>query len=155
MGWIKDIFDMIMAMIRSDISDRETFFRNHVEPLYEKLIQIHKDYIKGFQEIRAKIQDGSFSDEELISFIRERRRDYAHERQLAQALAIEMKKAEHKRFSGDIGFAVEDYCQSILNYFSFMSKFEFGTSFSELISRLEANRVVLEWTNLMIEYMLP
>jgi hypothetical protein len=163
MAWIKDIFDMIMAMVRSDICDRETFFRNHVEPLYEKLTQIHKDYITGFQDVRAKIKDSSLSSEELISFIRDRRREYGHERYLAKALALELSKAESRRFSGDIGSAIEDYCIAICGYFSATGEREdvdtslpkIGSAYSETISLLEAKRDVSEDINFIIEKGLP
>ena len=156
MGWIKDIFDIFTAMIRSDISDRETFFDKHVEPLYEKLTQIHKDYIIGLQDVRAKIKSGSFTNEELISFIRDRRREYGLERQLTYALANELSSAESMRFSGNIGSSVEEYCHAICGYFLASRVGKIGdTHYSEMISLLEAKQEISEHIDIIIEKRLP
>ena len=164
MGWIKDIFDIFTAMIRSDISDRESLFRNHVDPLYEKLIKIHKDYINAFIGVRDKIKANSLSNEELISFLRDRKREYDLERKLAYALAVELKGTGSKRFSGEIGSAVEEYCHSICGYFSIIREVSINdsdslprisTAFSEMISLLEVKQGISEMLDFTIEEGLP
>jgi hypothetical protein len=102
LGAVKTIWDMLINLLQADSNNKKSFFENHVEPLQEKLTQVHKDYIKGFQEAQKYLRDGSVPPMTLLDFLKERRRDYQPERQLVESTAAEIISSENSKFSGEI-----------------------------------------------------
>jgi hypothetical protein len=63
------------------------------------------------------LRDDTAPPEQVFEFLRECRRDYESERQLAYDLA-ELEKLRRTSMRGETWEAVENYCNSIVRYFS-------------------------------------
>lgn len=121
------LWNMLSGLAQGYATQRKNFFEHHVEPLQSRMGQIHQDYIAGFEEVRHPLKNGTTPPDEVIEFLRERRRDYEHERQLSQHLAVELEKARKPFISPELWDAVNDYCHAIVEYFDASANLE-GTS---------------------------
>ena len=109
---------MLSGLVHGYNARRKDYFQTHVEPLQQMITTVHKDYVVGFEKARNHLRDDSAPPEQLFEFLRERRRDYVCDRQLARDLASELQKVSKSGIKGDTWRAVEQYCNSIIRYFS-------------------------------------
>jgi hypothetical protein len=116
------IWTMLTKLVGAYGTQRREFFTKHVEPLQDQMLSIHKDYISGFEEARKLIRTNAAPDGAVWEFLRERRRDNEAERQLAQSVASELEKARRRFFGDSTWVAVEDYCRSVIDYFTASSE---------------------------------
>jgi hypothetical protein len=107
---------MLSAFVKGYSGQRRSFFEDHIEPLQVRLIEIHRDYLKGFEAADAMLRQVGPS-QELIDFLLERRRDLAIERQMSKDLATELDKVEKAIIRGEAKEALRSYCHSIISYF--------------------------------------
>lgn len=117
-GTAKVLWDMIEGLLRGYIAIKKDFLEQHVEPLQSKMMEIHNDYIHGFQEARRYLADGTEPPERVIEFLRERRREFESKRKLSLALSQELTKAPRPGLDKDVWELVVAYCQSIVDYHS-------------------------------------
>jgi len=138
-SWLNTVFTMIGNLLAAHDSQKKGLFENHVEPLQKKMEAIHKDYIAGFAELRRHLEDRSKPRSELISFLEDRRRDYAIERDLAQHVAASLADAERRPVRPDAWAALRDYCEAVSDYFFYPSQFAHKTWFSRYLEKVRAN----------------
>ena len=104
---------MLAGLVNGYASQKRTLFEDHVEPLQNRVVEIHKDYITGFEEVRRHLKDRTRPTDDLIEFLRDRRRDYEYHRQLTRDLAVELEKRRGRVINDEIWMAVEEYCRAI------------------------------------------
>jgi hypothetical protein len=110
------VLGKLEGIIKAYSSQKRDLFVDHIEPLQEKMIAIHKDYISGFQEVRGLIKNDARPSGEIIEFLRERRREYDSQRQLSRHLAEEIEKAKKLPLDKKLLETVSAYCDSIVEY---------------------------------------
>jgi hypothetical protein len=111
------LWQMLVGLVNGYSAQRRNFFEDHVEPLQNKMLEIHKDYITGFEELRRRLKDRTPPTDDLLEFLRERRRDYEFQRQLSRDLALELEKRRSRVVNKELWMAVEDYCGAVSGYF--------------------------------------
>jgi TIR domain len=129
--------DMISALERGYVAEKKAFFEAHVEPLHQRMVEIHKDYVAGFQEIARHLKERTTPPSKLLDFLKERRRLYEHERRLAQDLARELGHARKAGISDDLWRSVQNYSEAIMEYFSATAKVGGFTWYSEFLRGVE------------------
>jgi hypothetical protein len=135
----KMVWDMIWDFARGYSARKKDFFENHIEPLQQKMIAIHKDYVSGFQEISRHLRDGSKPASELVEFLKERRRDYEHERTQARDLAAELENVRKAGINDDRWREVEQYCDAIVAYFSASADVGSISWYSDFVRAIESS----------------
>lgn len=112
------LWQMITRLIAGYGEGKQDLFDRHVEPLYQQMTRIHKDYISGFQEARRRLEDRNAPSANVIEFLRERRRDYDSERYLSRRLAEELARNRRLGIKGGTWELIEEFCQDIARYFN-------------------------------------
>lgn len=112
------VWDILVGLVRGYETGKKEFFATHVEPLHERMLAIHKDYIAGFEEVKRYLEKSETPPSGVIEFLEQRRRDYLVERELAQKLAQELADAERGLVRDDVWTNLREYCQAIVHYFS-------------------------------------
>jgi hypothetical protein len=119
---LKLVADMVLEIIRGYEAGKKEFFSTHVDPLHDRMLTIHKDYIAGFEEAKSYLDSKETPPSQVIEFLEQRRRDYVVERELAEMLAQELANAE-SRFVRDQAWAsLREYCRAIVHYFQAASE---------------------------------
>ncbi len=111
------LWSMLSRVFNDHRARREEFFIAHIEPLQDKVIEIHKDYIKGFEEVRSQIANGARPPMEFVEFLRSRRRDMECQRQLSRQLARVIRQHRRRGMTDNNWKAIESYCRSVTRYF--------------------------------------
>ncbi|MBK9208527.1 MAG: hypothetical protein IPL71_09570 [Anaerolineales bacterium] len=127
------VIELALKILEKYIPSKKDVFENQVEPLLEKMIVIHKDYIAGFTEFRQHLIKRTKPSNELLDFLKERRRDYAHERQLINDMAEKLKKVQKAGMKNEDIKALQAFAEAILAYFSTSSKIGNISWYSDLI----------------------
>jgi hypothetical protein len=140
---VKIVWDMLVGLIQGYSKRQADLFQQHVEPLHARMQEIHKDYLKGFVELRAHLTDRSVPPAHIIEFLKDRRREYAAERDLADKLSKELEKADLLTANDSVATAVKEYCRAITRYFSSASEIGGLSWYTDFIQDVEA-RVRLE-----------
>jgi hypothetical protein len=112
------LWNVVSELVKGHGTQKKEFFQNHIEPLQDRVLRIHQDYIAGFEEVRRLIKDDSKPSEEIIEFLLERRREYDSQRQLSRHMAEEIEKAKKLPIDKKLLEAVSNYCDSIVEYFN-------------------------------------
>lgn len=115
---LKIIWEMVVGLIQGYSKGKANLFQQHVEPLHARMQEIHKDYLKGFVEVRAHLADRSVPPAHIIEFLKDRRREYAAQRDLAEELSKELEKTDLLTASDPVATAVKEYCRAITSYFA-------------------------------------
>ena len=142
MGMIKDIYDMIMDLLKGNVQDKKEYFSNHIDPLYEKFTKINRDYVNGFEELQSRLDSRTAPPEELIKFLRERRRDYEDERIYAKSISAELANPENVRYFGELHNAVNEFCKSISSYFSASGAVASDSWYTDFINSVETSNKI-------------
>ncbi|SRR6266550_8512531 len=114
---IRLVWDLLTGLVSGYESGKKELFGSHVEPLHQRMLAIHKDYITGFEEVKRHLEDNQTPAARVIAFLEERRRDYLAERELAENLARELAKAERRVVRDEVWVSVREYSQAVANYF--------------------------------------
>ncbi len=112
------LFKLATAGFTGFQANRKAFFETHVEPVHVRMSAIHKDYTDAFKEIESRLRDNARPTQELLEFLRERRRDYEAERTLTRNLANELQQIRNRGLNDRRWSAVEEYCNAIVAYFN-------------------------------------
>jgi hypothetical protein len=118
---LKLVWDALVAVVRGYGTGKKDFFATHVEPLHQRILAIHKDYVRGFEEAKRYLQNGDSPPSAVIDFLEQRRRDYSVERDLAPKLAEELASAQRLLVRDDVWASLREYCSSVVGYFSSVS----------------------------------
>lgn len=127
---LKFIWDMIVGLIKGYEAEKSKLFENHVEPLHQKLLLIHMDYIAGFQELKRHLQDKSKPLPEVVEFLEERRRNKAALRGLAGNITKELEAAERRLVRADAWDEIKAFTTAIAEYLDASVRFTGSTWFS-------------------------
>jgi hypothetical protein len=57
LGSGKIIWELVTQLISGYEREKANLFVNHVEPLQQRMLQVHKDYIAGFEEVEVMLKD--------------------------------------------------------------------------------------------------
>ncbi len=131
------LWQMLQGLVNGYASQKRNFVRDHVDPLQDKVMEIHKDYISGFEETRRLLKDDTAPQEDLIEFLRARRRDYEMHRQLSRDLAEELGKTRRRVISNENWEAVEEYCRAVVDYFTEGALFAHQTWYTRYLNGVE------------------
>jgi len=136
---IELLWKMIEELIKGQGSQKKELFENHIEPLQNRVIEIHNDYVSGFEEVRFHLRENKKPPEELIEFLLARRRDYEYNREMTRALATELAKIRRAGLRNDNLAAVENYANAVLDYLSAPSLATSLTWYTRFIEQVRWN----------------
>lgn len=111
------VWDVLVSLIKGYETGKKDLFNSHIEPLHNRILAIHKDYMDGFEEAKSILENQDTPTSEIIKFLEQRRRDYLADRDLAQKLSEELSKAERRIVQDNVWTSVREYCQAVRNYF--------------------------------------
>lgn len=109
------VWGIVSKLVESYSSLRPAFFETHIEPLQNRFLQIHKDYVQRFAAARQALLDAR-PPESVIAFLKERRLEYEYERQAARDVATALESHRKRGLTDDRWRDVEAYCTAILGY---------------------------------------
>ena len=132
------IWDMIVGLIKGYESEKTKLFEKHVEPLHQKLLLIHGDYIAGFQDLRRHLQDKSKPLPQVVEFLEERRRHAAALRGLAGSIATELDVAERRLVGAQAWDEIRVFTTAIGAYLDASVRFTGATWFSGYLDLVKA-----------------
>jgi len=119
---LKLVWDVLVGLVQGYETGEKEFFATHVEPLHQRMLTIHKDYVAGFEEAKRYLKNNESPPSAVIEFLEQRRRDYVLERELAEKLAEELASAERRLVRDDVWTSLREYCRAVVNYFSAASE---------------------------------
>jgi hypothetical protein len=111
---IRLIYDMVMDLIKGCTTQKASLFQSHIEPLQLRILEIHKEYIQGFSTLRKCLKERLEPPSTVLEFLKERRREYAMQRDLMKNLAKELENVKRLAIREDILIAISKYCEAIL-----------------------------------------
>src|SRR5215471_17499374 len=97
---------------------KKGLFESQIEPLYQQMCEIHKDYIAGFMEVKRLLEDNQTPSSKVIQFLEDRRRDRAADRDASKKLAEELEKADRRIVFNSTWAAVKEFSRAVVKYFS-------------------------------------
>ena len=155
LGGSKFLWDMLVGLVRGYESGKKDLFTSHIEPLHDRMMEIHKDYISGFEEVRSLLESKSAPTNDILQFLKDRRRDYLADRVLAQKLSEELLNAERRVVRNQAWESVSSYCTAIQKYFIATSGVGGISWYSSLLDSIEeklrmGNIDSLIWTPMQI-----
>lgn len=134
---VRLVWDLVVGLIRGYRAGRSDLFESHIEPLYQRMLRIHKDYVDGFEEAKRYLERNEVPPGEVVDFLQERRREYVAEREVAAMLAKELVRADRRVVSDEDWASVRQFCLAVVNYFS-SSSYVAGISwYSYFIDKVE------------------
>ena len=119
---LKLVWDVLVGLVRGYETGKKDFFATHAEPLHQRMLTIHKDYIAGFEEAKRYLENNENPPSVVIDFLEQRRRDHLAERELTEKLAEELASAERRLVRDDVWTSLREYCSAVVNYFSAASE---------------------------------
>jgi len=114
---VKTVYDLAFGVITGFRSRRADLFNLHVEPLHKRILEVHADYVSGFQQARRVLNDKTKPHAEVIAFLKERRREYAAERDLSGKLAQALDENRPFAIRDKVWAATETYVKAVTGYF--------------------------------------
>jgi hypothetical protein len=136
---LNTVFGMIGSFLAVHDAQKEKLFEKHVEPLHQRMLAIHQDYVTGFSEVKRHLEDKTQPGADLILFLEQRRRDYSAERDLAIQLAEKLADAERRAVRPDAWGALKAYCEAVSDYFFAPSQFAHKTWYTRYLEKVKAN----------------
>jgi len=132
------VWGAVVSLVQGYESGKQQFFANHLEPLHQRMLVIHKDYLAGFAEAKRYIDSSERPTVEVVSFLRQRRRDLVAERNLAQALSLELGSAERRIVRDEVWDGLQMYCHAVCRYLGGSSSVGGLSWYSEFIDCVES-----------------
>ncbi|KUO23404.1 hypothetical protein AVO51_17410 [Vibrio cholerae] len=114
---MKQIFDLLMNCIQGYENGKQQLFNLHVEPIQQKIDEIHKDYLKSFTQVRRSLDKKEVPTLQLLDFLEERRVELLVQRELTKALARELQKTDRRPIGPKTWKCFVEYCESVEAYF--------------------------------------
>ena len=130
---IKATIDTTIAILKEYDHQKEKFFDRHIDPLYQRMVLIHKDYMAAFTQIERHVEAKTTPEEELIEFLRTRQAEFYSERGLARFIAESLGDAERRPIRSDTWYEIKRFCSCVADYFRAASEGGDITHFSALI----------------------
>lgn len=115
---LKLIWDLIVGTLKGYKSSRATLLKDHIDPLHDRVLRVHKDYMSGFSEARRMLADFEKPTASTIQFLRERRNAYQGEHDLSERLAIALSRERPSLAGDELWSLLGTYCKSIVTYFN-------------------------------------
>jgi hypothetical protein len=112
------VWDALVALVRGYETGKKDFFATHVEPLHQRILAVHKDYVAGFEEAKRYLKNGDSPPSAVIDFLEQHRRIYSVERELAAKLAEELASAQRRFVRDDVWANLREFCNAVVKYFS-------------------------------------
>lgn len=134
----KLVWDLIAGLIQGYEGEKAKLFERHVEPLHQKLLEIHADYIAGFVEVRQRLQERTTPLPQVIAFLEERRRHGAAQRDLTARVAAELARAERRLVRADAWDEIRIFTTAIGEYLDASVRFTGFTWFSGYLDLVKA-----------------
>jgi hypothetical protein len=142
----KLLFDLIVGLITGYRAQREELFSKHVEPVQQQITEVHRDYQKGFAEVRKHLADRSRPPAAVLEFLKERRREYESQRDLLEKLSSELASIRRIGVNDTVRAHIEAYCNAILRYLAAACDIGGVSWYSDFIRMVEG-RVRLDVDN--------
>ncbi len=111
------VWKMVTELVNGYSSDKKDILTIHVEPIHSTMLEIHKDYISGFQDALKHIKNKEIPPSQVIEFLKQRRRDYEAQRDLAEKLALEFDAAPRRVIGTDTWANIKGFCSAVVDYF--------------------------------------
>ncbi|EKO3802557.1 hypothetical protein ACP6IB_26990 [Vibrio harveyi] len=115
---MKQVFSLMVNGIKGYEKGKQQLFNFHVEPIQEKINEIHKDYLTSFMQVRKSLDKEEVPTLELLNFLEERRNELLTQRELTKALAVELQNADRRLVGPKAWQYFNDYCKSVEDYFN-------------------------------------
>lgn len=158
---IEFCWKLITTLVSSREQQRDDLLENQLEPLYEKITAIHKDYMTTFSSFARAIRNGEIDNEGIRNYLEERQLNMAAERTLARALGKALKKSTIgpgvRRFGEAVAFYFSSPYQTVTNPMStyFSSLLDGEESALQIRPDYESNEALLLRLDTITKYILP
>jgi hypothetical protein len=129
------IWGLVKGLLESHDKAKAELFQVHVDPLHQRILALHKDYMAAFAELRARLAKPETTMSDVVSFLEQRRMDFLCERDLAAQTALAFSQAERRLVRLDASQEVFKFCVAVASYL--YSPYEFlprGSFFTSVIS---------------------
>jgi hypothetical protein len=123
---IKDLFSLIKGGIEFFQRRKETklekqriFFEKHIEPVFLKLEQIHKDYTDSFSKLARYMSNQELPPQELVEWLQDRRHKLESERIDVKNFKQELYSSNFYKLAKDseVGAALLEFVEAIKKFF--------------------------------------
>ncbi len=95
---IKEILNQLMALVNYRDAKRRDLFERHIDPLFQLMLQIQKNYRDMFIDLQLKLREKKITKKELLLHLDGTRNELADVRRLAYSTAEVFKE----RFSSPV-----------------------------------------------------
>lgn len=127
------IWKMLATALSMHDKAKADLFNQHVEPLHQRLVLVHKDYVQAFARLHDELLEPDATIQDAIKFLERRRLDLLHERDLARQIADELASAERRPVRGDAWEALLEYSSAIDTYLTSPYQFQPGSGLTGLV----------------------
>lgn len=139
---IKDIVDLVLNFADRYKAGRADLFNYHVEPLKDRVQEIHRDYMKSFVSARFSLENKEVPIAEVLNFLEQRRIELVGERDLVNSLADALLSMDRK-FSAPFVFdALESFAMAVSNYFVASNAVARASWYSDFIRFMRVSRIM-------------
>ncbi|MDA0737846.1 MAG: hypothetical protein O3A59_02700 [Nitrospirae bacterium] len=63
------VWDVLVNLIKGYETGKKDLFNSHIEPLHNRILAIHKDYMDGFEEAKSILENQDTPTSEIIKFL--------------------------------------------------------------------------------------
>lgn len=124
---------MLIELVRSRESRSDELFYKTLQPLYERITAIHKEYLATFSSLARSIRNGEMDEAGLREYLEQRQQNLAAERTLSRQLGRALSDDSCAPAVRDFGIAVVFYFSSPYQTASSAAT----TYFSSFLDRLD------------------
>lgn len=139
MGTLETSGNLLFRLVQAYADRKANLFRNHVEPLQNHVLQIHDDYVRGFTQLRDHLRRRTMPPQEVVGFLKDRRRDLDARRDLVSNLSAGLAQAKKRGISLSVWEVLSEYCDAVLSYLESSGGMAAVSWYSGFIEDIELN----------------
>lgn len=141
---IKDIVDLVLNFADRYKAGRADLFNYHVEPLKDRVHEIHRDYMKSFVSAKSSLENKEVPVTDILSFLEQRRIELVGERDLVKSLADALLSMDRTFSTPFIFVALEEFAMAVSNYFVASNAIARASWYSDFINFMQVSRIMEE-----------
>ena len=141
---IKDAINFAQGRKEANFEKQRTFLEKHIDPVFSKLEEIHKDYTDSLSKLARYMSSQELPPQELVEWLQDRRHKLESERIDIRNFDEELNSSAFykSKKETEIGIALTDFLSAIKKFFytpqnmyekSFYSDFE-GELYSSVLA---------------------
>lgn len=139
---IKEILNQLMTLVNYRETKRHDLFERHIDPLFQLMLQIQKNYRDMFLYLQLKLAEKSLTKKEVLLYLDGKRNELADVRRLAYSTAEVLKD----NFDAPVIWAgkqdrkllknIRSFAEYIISYFTLKPEYEGISSASYTLIKL-------------------